>query len=214
MNSVTKKNTIYILASVLIFFLAWYDTFNNHIFTDSFNNWALQILYVSSSATGKWQPIYYDALNDITALGGESLFHLALIFLFLYLVVERQTEAVIYCFFAGIIIVAITVMFKFLFISPRPMVPEVTSSFPSGHVVRTCIWCGIILFLNHIKVFHLSRYWCGVFITIPLLVGFSRLGLGFHWISDVIASYALSIAVFFSVLMVRNKIKAQELSSL
>jgi membrane-associated phospholipid phosphatase len=207
MNTLTKKYTVGITLSIIVFVLSWYDTAHAHIFTGAINNWVLQVFYISSNATGEWQQLYYDTLNDMTALGGEPIFQLALIFLFLYLVVERHTQAVIYCFFASVIIIAVTLGFKLFFDAPRPMFPEHTS-FPSGHVARACIWCGIILFLNQIKIFHLSRYWCGVFIVIPILVGFSRIGLGYHWLSDVVASCALSIAVFLSALIVQSRIKA------
>lgn len=60
------------------------------------------------------------------------------------------------------------------------------------------MWCGMILLLNQMQIFKLPRYWCGVFLLIPILVGITRLGLGYHWLSDVVASYALCATIFLA----------------
>ncbi len=84
---------------------------------------------------------------------------------------------------------------------PRPNVPGVTvaparisgTSFPSGHVI---IYTGVYGFLAylahcHIKIRFLRRAITGGLAAVIALVGPSRVYLGHHWFSDVMASYLL-----------------------
>lgn len=64
-------------------------------------------------------------------------------------------------------------------------------SFPSGHAMGSLIGYGIVAYL---LVLWLPRHWDRLIIAasaaLVLLIGFSRLYLGVHYLSDVIAGYA------------------------
>jgi undecaprenyl-diphosphatase len=68
-------------------------------------------------------------------------------------------------------------------------------SFPSGHAAMSLVVYGFLAFLlGHGKpAWQQTGYALGA-AAIALLVGLSRLYLGAHWLSDVIASYGLGIA--------------------
>ncbi len=69
-------------------------------------------------------------------------------------------------------------------------------SFPSGHTITTVLCYGLLAYLLVPKM--PSRFWKWFVIIVSLLVmafvGFSRLFLGGHYLSDIIAGYALGIA--------------------
>ena len=68
-------------------------------------------------------------------------------------------------------------------------------SFPSGHAAMSMVVYGFLAFLlgQRKSVSHQTAFALAAF-GIASLVGFSRLYLGVHWLSDVIASFGLGIA--------------------
>jgi undecaprenyl-diphosphatase len=92
----------------------------------------------------------------------------------------------------------IVTILKRLIHSTRPLngiIPETGFSFPSGHATAAVVFLGLLTYLiwKHFK----SRNWrilSGVFLaSISLLVGFSRIYLNVHWLSDVLGAYALGV---------------------
>jgi len=90
---------------------------------------------------------------------------------------------------------------KLLFARPRPTVfppitPETSYSFPSGHAVASAALYGLLaVFLwrwGH-------RGWAVFSVLWVLLVGFSRIYLGVHYPSDVLASLALGSVWLFAM---------------
>jgi membrane-associated phospholipid phosphatase len=87
---------------------------------------------------------------------------------------------------------------------PRPVkgiidvfVPEHGFSFPSGHVMFYTVFFGFIAFLVLTRLPHTRPRW---FLGVPLLalvvlVGPSRIILGAHWLSDVIAAYLIGVVL-------------------
>jgi len=69
------------------------------------------------------------------------------------------------------------------------------SSFPSGHSIAACCFWGVLaaILASRAKPLWLkAAIWtCGA--TLVLLVGFSRVYLGVHYPSDVLAGYAVSV---------------------
>lgn len=71
---------------------------------------------------------------------------------------------------------------------------ETSGSMPSGHAVGVALLAaGLIWFLYHQK---LSKrgLWATLLVLYALLVGYSRVFLGVHWATDVLAGYAVGVA--------------------
>jgi undecaprenyl-diphosphatase len=68
-------------------------------------------------------------------------------------------------------------------------------SFPSGHALNSVVGCAVLLLLVSPL---LGKSWRRVAIVaavlIPLVVGFARIGLGVHFLSDVVAGELLGLA--------------------
>ena len=73
-------------------------------------------------------------------------------------------------------------------------------SFPSSHAANAALIYGAVAGLTFVSFRGPLRYGLtGAFLLLPLMIGASRVCLGAHWLSDVLAGYAL--AVLFLVLL-------------
>jgi membrane-associated phospholipid phosphatase len=90
---------------------------------------------------------------------------------------------------------------------PRPpavfsVVTELDGSFPSGHAnISVALYAlGFYLLFRATRSPRLKRLWLALAFLFPLLIGFSRLYLGAHYLSDVLAGW--SIGLWWSILVV------------
>jgi cation-transporting P-type ATPase E len=68
-------------------------------------------------------------------------------------------------------------------------------SFPSGHAGMSIVVFGFLAFLLACHARPLWRRWLyGLSIAFVLIIGFSRIYLGAHWLSDVLAGLAFGLA--------------------
>ncbi len=95
----------------------------------------------------------------------------------------------------------LNIVLKQLFARPRPDYPQayLTApgfSFPSGHAMISIAFYGTIAYLacSYLKRFHAKLLVSTGALVISGLIGFSRLYLGVHYISDVLAGWAAGIA--------------------
>jgi undecaprenyl-diphosphatase len=108
----------------------------------------------------------------------------------------------------GGIAVLVTIV-KALVHSPRPS--EAGFSFPSGHVTSTVVFFGLLIYFvwQHWKSPKVRILSSLFFVTIEVLIGFSRVYLNVHWFSDIIGGYLLgSFWLTFSILLlsISNKL--------
>lgn len=83
------------------------------------------------------------------------------------------------------------------------------SSFPSGHVIIYMGVYGFLAFLAHvwIKSDAIRRAVVGLLLSLLSLVGISRVYLGHHWFTDVVASYLLGTTYLVALTSVYRRIK-------
>lgn len=91
----------------------------------------------------------------------------------------------------------LTPMLKALIARPRPndglaviLTHNSGYSFPSGHALGIVIFCSAILLINN-KRFSLLTFLLSAIII--LIVGYSRIYLGAHWITDVAAGLIIGL---------------------
>lgn len=140
-------------------------------------------------------------MRDFTALGSHAvLLLIGLVALGYILMLRKWFSALllVLSFGGGM---ALNSLLKLGFDRPRPelvahLVEVHTASFPSGHAMlsATCYLTLGTLLAGVTEAGRLKAYILGIAILLALLVGASRIYLGVHWPTDVLAGWCLGAA--------------------
>ena len=88
---------------------------------------------------------------------------------------------------------------KFIVQRPRPegyrLAVETSYSFPSGHSMISMAFYGLLIWMvwKYERDNILRHVWCCLFAVIIVMVGLSRIYLGVHYASDVLAGFCVSL---------------------
>jgi undecaprenyl-diphosphatase len=142
-----------------------------------------------------------EMMRDFTALGGTAVLGGLALATIVYLVLIRRRSTALMTLIAFGGGVAVSLILKELFDRPRPdLVPHgshvYTKSFPSGHSMLsavTYLTLGAVLARVQPR-WRLKVYMIALALGVALLVGVSRVYLGVHWPSDVVAGWAAGSA--------------------
>jgi undecaprenyl-diphosphatase len=144
---------------------------------------------------------FEDAVVEITALGGFGVLALVTLLAVGYVLVQGKWGAALMLLAATLGGTAISEGLKVGFARPRPDLVahavDVTSmSFPSGHAMLsavTYLTLGALLARTQ-RSARLRAYVLGAAVLLSLLIGLSRVYLGVHWPTDVLAGWCLGAA--------------------
>ena len=101
--------------------------------------------------------------------------------------------------------------FKFIFARTRPidinLIVENGYSFPSGHSMVSLAFYGFFIYIiAHKKMKKKKKiFYSSLLALLTLLIGISRIYLGVHYASDVIAGFALSMAYLIIFIIIFYK---------
>jgi len=147
-------------------------------------------------------------ITDIVGSVSLPIFVAVLIFYFWRQKQKAKIYLVIFGLGGGLIIEMALKMIIGRVRPPVELVTEITYSFPSGHATMAAIFFAILIycFKDKIKNLFWRRLYIFANIFLCLLIGFTRLYLGVHWLSDVVAGLAIGMIWFFIVeKLTRNK---------
>jgi undecaprenyl-diphosphatase len=139
-----------------------------------------------------------DIMVTITALGSAYVTIAVIVAVALWLGILRRWRTLAYWIAAVVFAELLVSMLKYGLERQRPDTPYAgvdPYSFPSGHAALSIVVYGFLAFL----VAHGKPGWQRVVVALPavsiaVLIAFSRLYLGAHWFSDVMASLGLGLA--------------------
>lgn len=141
-----------------------------------------------------------EAARDVTSLGSHTVLILTVLAVFGYLLVVRKRHTALVLLGASIGGACVSALLKDLFARPRPdvvthLVAVQSQSFPSGHSFMSAT---IYLTLCTFLAFTTGRareklYIMCIGLLIAGLVGLSRIYLGVHYPSDVVAGWLMGL---------------------
>ena len=104
----------------------------------------------------------------------------------------------------------VSIILKSVIKDPRPpqidMIPmfETDFSFPSGHTIGMAVFLFVLGYLIYSRHFSAMRFWAWTIIAIigTSLIALTRLYLGYHWLTDVVASLGLGLIILSMIILV------------
>ena len=170
--------------------------------THAFDERILLALRSASNPSDPLGPGWLEELmRDLTALGSTGLLTIITLAVAGFLALDRKTHAALFVLLAVGGGVLLSTLLKIGFDRPRPdLVPPgaivYSASFPSGHAMLSAVvYLTLGALLARVQPRRLLKlYLLGLAILLTVAVGASRVYLGVHWPTDVVAGWAVGAA--------------------
>ncbi len=170
---------------------------------------------VAGEPRGPWW--LQEAAIDLTSLGGISVLTLFAVIAFAFLLIQRKRLSALLLVVGLIGGVALSEGLKALFERERPpvayqAVETLNASFPSGHALLSTVFyltLGVML-TRAFPSKQLKAFVLGAAILIALLIGLTRVYLGAHWASDVIAGWCAGAAWAMALWLVAYAVERRQ----
>jgi len=151
----------------------------------------------TSDASDPVGPAWFEeAVRDLTALGSTLVLAIAVLTVVGFLLLVRNWRAASFTFAATGSGLLVSHLLKAVFDRPRPdLIPHevtvFTPSFPSGHAMMSAVVYLTLaaLVARLMRRRRLKLYAMSVAAVFTLLIGLSRVYLGVHWPTDVLAGW-------------------------
>jgi membrane-associated phospholipid phosphatase len=157
-----------------------------------FDRWAADALHAyASDASG-----LTDSFRIVGVLGSLKVLGLLSVLIAVVLLVQRRWSALVAWLVAVLGGEALNLLLKELFARPRPhfehpLVVETSYSFPSGQAMESLVVYGMLAYFATLTLRGKGKRAASVggAAVLVVLVGFSRVYLGAHYVSDVVAGF-------------------------
>lgn len=182
-----KRNVVAVVCLVVFIIIAILEKF----FSDALFAFDSNIYNVVKTLFYPWATSLFKVLTHLAS----GLFLIFLCFIFFLF---KKRKLAFYSLFNLLSVFVVNQVLKVLFSRVRPsdfmIIEESGYSFPSGHAQASMAFYGLIIyFLYHSN---LPKKWrkllIGLFVFLIILVGITRVYLGVHYVSDVLAGYLVS----------------------
>jgi len=184
-----SKRWILVSILIVIFVMIARNVFESQLFVSDF------IIY--DFLVEHRNDFFTEFFKIITNFGG-AIFSVTITILCIIFVKNRKYKCIIPINLG--VIVLLNLMLKNFFERPRPnnlrIIEETGFSFPSGHSMASMAFYGYLAYLifKNVKNKKIRNVLCVLLGMIIFLIGFSRIYLGVHYASDVIAGFCFSMA--------------------
>lgn len=196
------------LSSALVFVRLTSEVLEKELTT--FDNLVSMFIY------GLRSPGLTKVMLVITNLGASYSLGIAVVIIILLAWKRHRKEAYLF----GVVLamgLLINLLLKTIIQRPRPEIARLVgaslSSYPSGHEMNSFVFYAMVAFF----VYHFTRkktlsiLTAGGCLILILLIGFSRIYLGVHYATDVIAGYFAGLAWFTTAMLIGKTVNFYEL---
>lgn len=151
-------------------------------------------------------------ISDIISPFSLSILSLIILAILIALKKWRELLLLVFSLAAGVFLSDII---KIITHRPRPLNPLIEAddySFPSRHAVLSIIFFSLLIyfFKDKIKNKLLKKLFIAANVFIFLAVGLSRVYLNVHWLSDIIAGFALGLFILTLFILIFRLAKTKE----
>lgn len=166
-------------------------------------NWAPLLVFDGEVAddlnevANRWPPVL-EVFRAVTTLGGNATAVYVFVLAAAFWWIRGQRRLAAYVAVTGVGLAVLVPLTKALVDRARPVVEmpvadtPVNASFPSGHAMVAVVTWGMLAIVLLPAVRRGVRVWLvAAAVLVVVAVGFSRLVLGVHFVSDVVAGWAL-----------------------
>lgn len=169
--------------------------------TEAFDQQVVQSFrYLVNNNVPLDEPTIRQSFLDISALGGPTVLFMMTAAILIFLFWDRRYNAMLLMVMATVGGIVLAYLLKEAIGRPRPEVEQLAAvsltSFPSGHSMLSAIVYPTLgtLLARVVSRKRLKIYFMLVALTLSGLVGISRVYLGVHYPTDVLAGWAAGLA--------------------
>lgn len=154
-------------------------------------------------------PLLNKIMIGVSYLGSQFIIAAAIILVVIFFLKNHKKDAALFIFIISMAFIINNIL-KEIIQRPRPQIYPLISasgySFPSGHAMDSFVFYAtfsylVFHFTQNKKLGFISTF---VSITIILLIGISRVYLGVHYPTDVLAGYLGGFFWFISVILIEK----------
>ena len=187
--------------------------------THGLDLWLMSMFTVAGNPADRIGPEWFEEMvRDVTALGSYAFIIITILIVGGYLLLVRKIELA--ALMVGAIVggMAISHLLKELFDRPRPDIDHAarvfTASFPSGHATLSAVtFLTLAALLTRTRARRgVKIYFVAVAVVLTLLTGTSRIYLGVHYPSDVLAGWCVgsgwAILCWAAALLLQRRYRA------
>ncbi len=169
--------------------------------TQRYDEWVLRALREPGSTTDPLGPEWFeDMWRDITALGSGTVLTLVTAGCAGYLLMRGRCRMLVLLVVATVGGLLVSLLLKNFFARPRPefAAPDtyvLTASFPSGHSMLAAVvylTLGVLLARTSDR-YRYKLYFVLMALLVTILIGLSRIYLGAHYPTDVLAGWSIGL---------------------
>lgn len=145
-------------------------------------------------------PSFISAMRLASAIGTTVAWWIVLGLVVIWLAIRRLPRLAVFVVVASLGSSLLNNVIKVVVDRARPHLPDPVASaggtsFPSGHAQAAIVGYGILLLIFLPAIARRARPWViGLAAVLVLTIGFSRIALGVHYLSDVVGGYLIGAA--------------------
>ena len=162
-------------------------------------------------------PIIDNFMLNLTLLGEKQVILFAFTILFAWLLFCKRWRAALHILALSVLAVGSVFVIKHLVQNPRPwgiLQNQDPFSLPSGHTtLATVFFLGLAYFISQ-SIPRLRSFIFSIAILLAFMVGMSRVYLGAHWFTDVLAAWLLGITILTMIVISYQRQPEKQISVL